>query len=118
MDIFTGTVLENNVYLRNEPGGAEMVGTLHKNDRIKADDQANQWLHITEVNGVVMTREAWASAGTRGQYISGSWVTFEPPPPPPPPDPEPVQKRYTMDVKIYEDGVLVRQMVGLEIPPL
>lgn len=99
--VIKGTA-KGNVRIRQSPAGATYNPEryLYLGDSIEADRNEAQWLHITKINGIGVSYETWASAGTTQQYISWDWV--EVPNPDPDPEPEPVEE-YILYVK---DGVI------------
>ena len=81
--LITGTAL-GSVNIRTAPNGDPTGRYLLKGDKIEADKNQNQWLHLTKINGVTQTDpNLWASAGTSQQYISWQIVTDPPPVDPP-----------------------------------
>jgi hypothetical protein len=68
---------------------------LHPGDTIEADRNQGQWLHLRKINSAPVTDEAWASAGSRQQYIQWSLVTV--------PDEPPAASHV---VELFIDGVL------------
>ncbi len=87
------------VRIRQSPGGAEFNPQryLIVGDTIEADRNEKQWLHLTKINGNLVTEEEWASSGSNQQYIEWNWVTGPEPPPP---------TTSTHVVELYIDGVL------------
>lgn len=100
MQIIKGIALAQ-VNRRKQPSTAD--GTLFEpprylmpGDQIEASENSNQWLHLSKINGAVVTETEWSSAGTSEQYISWAWVESEPDPPP--------TITLTHTIEVYSDG--------------
>ncbi|MBI5962387.1 MAG: hypothetical protein HY863_02835 [Chloroflexi bacterium] len=91
MEMIKGTTLVTVKYFDAIRGNE--LGSIPAGTQITADRNQVQWLHLTSIGGVVITREAWASAGNKNQYISWTYV----------PDPPPA-KRVTNTITVYDDG--------------
>ena len=86
MQVIKGTA-KGTVKRRKSPAGAEFFPPryLYDGDQIEASGNENQWLHLSKINGALVTDEEWASAGSSEQYISWEWVDATDPEPEPPP---------------------------------
>lgn len=82
--VIQGTALTG-VKRRTSPGGAEFNPPryLMAGDKIEADRNEAQWLHLTKINGVPVIGDEWSSAGTLQQYIQWAWVEIVDPQPTP-----------------------------------
>ena len=83
MQIIKGNVLAS-IWIRKSPAGEHFSPAryLTAGNTIEASENQFQWLHLTKINGVSVSEEQWASAGSSEQYISWEWVdVIEPPPP-------------------------------------
>lgn len=107
MQVIQGTA-KATVRIRQSPAGADFNPPrfLAPGDTIEADRNERQWLHLTKINGGVVTDEQWVSAGSNQQYIEWSWVTVTDEPPP----------ASSHVVELYIDGVLEFRKV-LNAPP-
>lgn len=97
MQVIQGTS-KGDVRIRQSPAGKDFVPPrfLSRGDKIEADKAEKQWLHLTKINGVPVTEEQWASAGSNQQYIEWQWIITPGEPP----------SSSLRVVELYIDGVL------------
>lgn len=100
-----GTVVQT-VRLRSGPGTDYPTALWNGRDYLQAGTGIKaiypptdgKWLHLTEIQGAVVTGDLWSSAGSLQQYIAWHVVTVPDEPPPP----APVKKPFTLTVEGYK----------------
>lgn len=104
--IIQGTV-KIRLQVKSGPGSSYgSAGELSPGDRIEADRNQAQWLHLTKINGAAVTGEKWASDGGQA-YISWSWRTVtDPGVTTPPPDGKPL-----FIVGVFPDGSVCKYVL-------